>query len=199
MSTSTMPITNEEKIQTAKTKKDLGDQAFKTGDTRAALKSYHEALMYLLGLDKNAMAASMGGSSAPPIGSEQPEKPKTEADEIIEKIYANMSACHLKHENWKRTVETADKVLAKNPNHYKARFRKGKALGEQGFFEKALKVLEDLKSKNSEDTAIVNAEIARLRAIDNERERAHRQKLKGFLTRDKGEKKVAAEETSASA
>jgi pentatricopeptide repeat protein len=27
-------------------------------------------------------------------------------------------------------------------------FRKGKALGEQGFFEKAEKVLEDLKTKN---------------------------------------------------
>jgi hypothetical protein len=27
-------------------------------------------------------------------------------------------------------------------------FRKGKALGEQGFFEKAVKVLEDLRSKN---------------------------------------------------
>jgi hypothetical protein len=27
-------------------------------------------------------------------------------------------------------------------------FRKGKALGEQGFFEKALAVLEDLRKKN---------------------------------------------------
>lgn len=27
-------------------------------------------------------------------------------------------------------------------------FRKGKALGEQGFFDKALKVLEELKKKN---------------------------------------------------
>jgi propanediol dehydratase large subunit len=27
-------------------------------------------------------------------------------------------------------------------------FRKGKALGEQGFFDKALVVLEDLKKKN---------------------------------------------------
>jgi len=27
-------------------------------------------------------------------------------------------------------------------------FRKGKALGEQGFFEKAVKILEDVKEKN---------------------------------------------------
>ena len=33
-----------------------------------------------------------------------------QVDDIVEKIYANMSACHLKNENWKRAVETADKV-----------------------------------------------------------------------------------------
>lgn len=85
-------------------------------------------------------------------------------DDLVEKIYANMSACHLKNQNWRRAQETADKVitllwadvngwswsqaLAKNENNYKAMFRKGKALGEQGFFEKAVKVLKDLKSKN---------------------------------------------------
>jgi hypothetical protein len=29
---------------------------------------------------------------------------------ILEKVYANMSACHIKQENWKRAVDTADKV-----------------------------------------------------------------------------------------
>lgn len=33
-----------------------------------------------------------------------------QVDEILEKIYANMSACHLKNQNYKRAVETADKV-----------------------------------------------------------------------------------------
>lgn len=32
---------------------------------------------------------------------------------MMEKIYANMSACHIKQENWKRAVETADKVRAR--------------------------------------------------------------------------------------
>ena len=39
-------------------------------------------------------------------------------------------------------------ALAKNENNFKAMFRKGKALGELGFFEKAEKVLEELKTKN---------------------------------------------------
>lgn len=29
---------------------------------------------------------------------------------MLEKIYSNMSACHIKKNNWKRAVETADKV-----------------------------------------------------------------------------------------
>jgi len=111
-------------------------------------------------------------------------------DDILEKIYANMSACHLKNQNWKRALETADKALAKNENNYKAMFRKGKALGEQGFFDKALNVLEDLKKKNPADISLVSQEIVRLRALDNERERVHKQKMKGFL--NKADKKGAS-------
>jgi tetratricopeptide (TPR) repeat protein len=67
-----------------------------------------------------------------------------QADELVEKVYANMSACHIKRENWKRAQETAEKALAKNPSNYKAMFRRGKALGEQGFFERAEKILEEI-------------------------------------------------------
>jgi tetratricopeptide (TPR) repeat protein len=175
--------TTAQKIATAKEKKEAGDQAFKRGNSRDALKSYHEALMYLLGLDKNALQ-SVG--MAPPAKDGNPQE-KTEVDGIVEKIYANMSACHLKNQNWKRAQETADKALAKNENNYKAMFRKAKALGEQGFFEKALKVLDDLKTKNPSDKELVDQEIGRLRAIDNEREKVHKQRMKGFL--NKAEKK----------
>ncbi|KJA26242.1 hypothetical protein HYPSUDRAFT_133165 [Hypholoma sublateritium FD-334 SS-4] len=173
--------TTVHKLNIAKQKKDSADQAFKLGNAKDALKSYHEALMYLLGLDKNALQSlgmgSKSSTSDPTEGGK--EKEKTEVDDILEKIYANMSACHLKNQNWKRAAETAGKALAKNENNYKAMFRKGKALGEQGFFDKALKVLEELKKKNPTDTALVDQEIARLRAIDNEREKAHKNKMKG--------------------
>lgn len=44
-------------------------------------------------------------------------------------------------------------ALNKNENNFKAMFRKGKALGELGFFEKAEKVLEELKSRNTTGTS----------------------------------------------
>ena len=36
---------------------------------------------------------------------------------MLEKIYANMSACHLKQENWKRAIDTADKVVIIHTQH----------------------------------------------------------------------------------
>jgi tetratricopeptide (TPR) repeat protein len=196
-STSTEPIeldpVTQLKIDTAKQKKDTADQAFKTGELKNALRSYHESLMYLLGIDKNALKGLTGGAPPEPITEgEEKKQEKTEVDEMVEKIYANMSACHLKNENWQRALECANKALAKNENNYKAMFRKGKALGELGFFEKAEKVLEELKTKNPSDAAGTTAELSRLRAIDQAREKAHKQKLKGFLSREKPEKKTAS-------
>ncbi|CAL1716651.1 unnamed protein product [Somion occarium] len=180
----------EQKIAVAKEKKDAGDQAFKSGDIQNALLSYHQAILYLQGLYKNTMGP------APPINAEgEPEKPKTEADEILEKIYANMAQCHIKRSNWKRAVETADKALAKNPKNSKVLFRKAKGLGELGHFEKAEKILEELLKEDSSDAASVKAELERLRALDKEREKKHNQKFKGFL--NKSEKAAGkAPETS---
>ncbi|KAJ7455329.1 TPR-like protein [Mycena galericulata] len=188
--------TTAQKVAIAKEKKEIADQAFKEGKISEALMAYHGSLMYLLGLDKSALQGlGMGSPAPPPTASSSstppdPKKEKTEVDDIVEKIYANMAACHLKNKNWKRAQETADKALAKNENNYKAMFRKAKALGEQGYFERAVKLLEDLKSKSSADAPLAEAELARLRAIDKERERANNKKLKGFLMRDKGDKRT---------
>ncbi|KAF8184009.1 hypothetical protein BJ912DRAFT_853425 [Pholiota molesta] len=168
--------TTAHKLATAKQKKDTGDQAFKLGNVKDALKSYHEALMYLLGLDKNALQSLGVGSKSPSTDATEGAKEKTEVRRRHSgKIYANMSACHLKNRTGKEQQRRQTRrALAKNENNYKALFRKGKALGEQGFFDKAVKVLEDLKTKNPQisvfsDVALVDQEIARLRAIDDER------------------------------
>ncbi|THG96237.1 hypothetical protein EW026_g5565 [Hermanssonia centrifuga] len=191
------------KMGIAKQKKEAGDQAFKAGEVQNALRGYHEAVLYLTGLTKN-MPQGVPGSG---IDQATEKKPKTEAEEMLEKIYANMCACHIKRSNWKRAVETADKAsavianalrslrpfsarqaLAKNENNPKVLFRKAKALGEQGYFEKAEKILEDLKIKDEADIPTIDAELTRLRAMDKEREKVHNKKFKGFLNREKGSK-----------
>ncbi|TFK75183.1 TPR-like protein [Pluteus cervinus] len=173
------------KVATAKQKKEAADQAFKIGNTSAALRSYHEALLYLTGLDKNALQSIGMASPLPTAAGTSGEAPKekTEVDEIVEKIYANMCACHIKNKNWKRAVETADKALAKNPDNHKASFRKAKAWGEQGFFDKAKKILDELRTKTPDDTAAIDAEYARLKVIDDDREKVHKAAWKGFLNK----------------
>jgi tetratricopeptide (TPR) repeat protein len=120
----------------------------------------------------------------------------------MEKVYANMSACHIKRDNWKRAQETAEKALAKNPKNYKAMFRRAKALGEQGYSERAEKILEELIRQSpsgklflsrvprqfsfdaqcaTSDAPAATTELRRLRAIDKERQKVHNQKLKGML------------------
>ncbi|KAJ3739162.1 hypothetical protein DFH05DRAFT_527841 [Lentinula detonsa] len=175
----------EEKFEIAKKQKETGDLAFKEGKAKEALASYHGALMYAQGLDKNAFK-SMGMSEPVEAG-----QAKTEVDEFLEKVYNNMSACYMKTGNWKRTQETAEKVLSKNDKNYKAMYRKAKALAEQGYLERAYKLFEDLITKNSSEAALYEQELARYRAIDAQREKAHNAKLKGFL--NKAEKKASAE------
>ncbi|OSD06630.1 hypothetical protein PYCCODRAFT_1431646 [Trametes coccinea BRFM310] len=179
------------KLETAKGLKEKADKSFQEGKLKDALASYHQALLYLHGLDKNSLQKALGQPVPPPppieaVDQAAQEKPKTEVDILQEKIYSNMSQCHLANQNWKRAVETADKALALNPKNRKALFRKAKAQGELGYFEKAEKILEDLiKDAEPTEKDICQKELARLRAIDKERERAHNQKLKGFLNKEK--------------
>ncbi|KAL0065059.1 hypothetical protein AAF712_007895 [Marasmius tenuissimus] len=190
----------EDKLATAKEYKEKADQAFKSGDVQAALTSYHFALTYLNGLDKSALKQiSMISPQATQRAEGEALKEKTEVDEVLEKVYANMAACHMKKGNWKRAQETADKALAKNDQNFKAMFRKAKALGEQGYLEKCEKLFEELKTKNPDDTALVDQELARFRAIDKEKERVHKQKLKGFLNKAADKKTATIEELPSSA
>jgi len=183
--------TVESKMATARAKKDTGDAAFKAGEIKSALRSYHETLMYLIGIDKNAlkslgMGPQSSHSSTSAVDQAAGAKEElTEADMILEKVYANMSACHIKQENWKRAVDTADKALSKNPANSKALFRKAKALGELGFFEKAEVVLNEIKKVAPNEAPMVDAELARQKGMDRERQKAHDQKLRGWLSREK--------------
>lgn len=51
-------------------------------------------------------------------------------------------------------VTTLLQVLAKNEGNVKAKFRKGKALGELGFFEKAAGMLEELLKANEKGSGL---------------------------------------------
>jgi len=188
----------ETNLATGKEKKDAGDQSFRNGDLKSALLSYHQALMYLQGIDKQSLPGigpilsrptPEGGDSKESGNTSQLPETRTEADEMIEKIYSNMSACHMKNANWKRALDCAERALKKNPQNDKALFRKGKSLGELGWVERAEKTFSELKARNPSDAQIVEQELARMKLQDAEREKKANQKFRGFLSRDKGKEK----------
>ncbi|KAI9456003.1 TPR-like protein [Russula earlei] len=191
------PEALESRLEVARQKKVTGDAAFKSGNLTDALRAYYEVILYAEGLEKSGsgLTSVMGAGPAQsgPVDGAAAQKERTEGDELVEKAYANMSACHIKRENWKRAQETAEKALAKNPKNFKAMFRRGKALGEQGFFERAEDILEELIKESPADAPAASAELKRLRAIDKEREKMHSQKLRGWLTRGALETSPAAD------
>lgn len=75
--------------------------------------------MYLQGIDKQALPGIGPLQRPTPTADAEdskegstPQLPetRTEADEMIEKIYSNMAACHLKNSNWKRALDCAERV-----------------------------------------------------------------------------------------
>ncbi|KAG8734141.1 hypothetical protein FRC12_018634 [Ceratobasidium sp. 428] len=168
-----------DKLQIGRDKKAAGDDAFRKGDFKAALRSYHEAGLYLNGLDKSLLPALAG---AGPAEAEPPKpgapQPKTEADELLEKIWTNMAACHLKGGNYKRVIELADKALKKNENNTKAKYRKAKALAAQGYTEKAILMIEELL-KNDPDDEAMKKDLADIKSTQTAVEKKGLSKFKG--------------------
>jgi len=175
---------HEKKVETAKEKKEQADKAFQASDLPTALRFYHEALLYLKGLDSNTTDI-VAGNSGDQSAAISPEKKEINA--IMEKVYSNMCACHIKQEKWQRAIETADKVLAKNADNVKAKFRKGKALGELGYFEKATVVLEDLLKANEKgpDAPAIKVELQRFKVMERVVTKKADTKMRGFLNKDK--------------
>ncbi|KAF8515531.1 hypothetical protein JB92DRAFT_3154882 [Gautieria morchelliformis] len=196
-----MSLDVQGKLAIAKQKKEAADQAFRTGDIKDALRAYHESLLYLNGIDK-CVRGPIQGLQFPRLPrhgenrkTEVLSRPvqtlgagshgQTQVDEMLDKIYANQSACYIKNGNWKRALESANKALSKNEDNHKAAFRKGKAQAELGYIEKAEKTLGELLRRNPTDAPAINAELARIRAAEAERQKVHDKKLRGFLSRAK--------------
>ncbi|KAL5526463.1 EST2 [Sanghuangporus sanghuang] len=166
-----IPLEKLETYLEGKQIKTTGDALFGT-DPKAALAKYHKSkvLLHWKGLVRQNPTA-VGGDT----------KVKSQLDEELGKVYSNMAACHLRLNNYQRTIETADQALALNKDNYKALFRKAKALGEQGFFEKAEPMFNELLQKNPVEAPTIKAELEALRIKDKERERRATNKLRGFL------------------
>ncbi|KAL5634794.1 hypothetical protein ACGC1H_002731 [Rhizoctonia solani] len=183
----------DQKLAIGKEKKAAGDESFRSGDYKGALRAYHEAGLYLNGLDKSLLPALAGGGPGPSEAKPGEPQPKTEADELLEKIWSNMAACHLKGGNYNRVIELADKVLKKNENNSKAKYRKAKAYAAQGYTEKAIDILEELLKKEPNDVAM-KKDLEDIKAKQAVTEKKGLSKFKGMYNRPAKEGKPETDE-----
>ncbi|CAE6414965.1 hypothetical protein RSOLAG22IIIB_03473 [Rhizoctonia solani] len=183
----------DQKLTIGKQKKAAGDECFRSGDYKGALRAYHEAGLYLNGLDKSLLPALTGGAPEPSDAKPGAPQPKTEADELLEKIWTNMAACHLKGGNYNRVIELADKALKKNENNSKAKYRKAKAYSAQGYTEKAIDILEELLKRDPNDAAM-KKDLEDIKAKQVATEKKGLAKFKGMYNRPAKEGKSEATE-----
>ncbi|KAI8800507.1 hypothetical protein BJ742DRAFT_841394 [Cladochytrium replicatum] len=171
-------LTFQDKFDKGKSLKEEGNALFKAGKASEAIRKYHEATLYLQGLDNNSVAAFMPGQDI------------KIADDIKEAITANLvacwsniSACHLKNGNYQRTLVFCDKVLAKDADNVKAIFRRGQARFALGDIDKAE---EDFKKANQlapNDPGPVQ-ELKKVKIKHKEYEEKQKKELRGFLQRE---------------
>lgn len=103
------------------------------------------------------------------------------------------------------TVVPPPQVLAKNADNVKAKFRKGKALGELGHFEKATTILEDLLKAGEKgqgelfvrgwcggwdsrpvlDAPAIKAELQRFKVMEREVTKKADSKMRGLFVENR--------------
>ncbi|CAE6478067.1 unnamed protein product [Rhizoctonia solani] len=157
----------DQKLAIGKEKKAAGDESFRSGDYKGALRAYHEAGLYLNGLDKSLLPALAGGGPGPSEAKPGEPQPKTEADELLEKIW--------------------------NENNSKAKYRKAKAYAAQGYTEKAIDILEELLKKEPNDVAM-KKDLEDIKAKQAVTEKKGLSKFKGMYNRPAKEGKPETDE-----
>ncbi|KAF9967503.1 hypothetical protein BGZ73_000519 [Actinomortierella ambigua] len=170
--------TAAEKIATALAHKDQGNAAFKQGSMQEALRSYHLAVLGLSGLETEMSGMPMMAPTSQhgvPVTDDQKKQIKSQ----LAIVYANMAACHLKNQNWKRAIETATTALKHDETNTKAKFRRAQAKIQEGNLTGAQQDLATLDQKD----AAVKAELLKIKQKEKEAEQKQRKQMGGFLSR----------------
>ncbi|KAL1549178.1 G1/S-specific cyclin pas1 [Salvia divinorum] len=102
-------------------------------------------------------------------------------------IHLNMAACLLKMGEYRKSVESCNKVLDANPAHVKALYRRGMAYMAVGNFEEARADFNKMMSVDKSSEATANAALLKLKREEQEIHKRARQQFKGLFDKKPGE------------
>ncbi|TDH71512.1 hypothetical protein CCR75_007507 [Bremia lactucae] len=151
-----------EKLEQAELLKRQGNLLVKDGIYKRALASYAKVFAYVNGLSVAGDAMSQYTQGAASVTA---TKEQGEMIQIIKlAVWSNMALCHLKlGAQPEQVLSFCDKVLALEPQHSKARFRKAQALVQLVQYEQAWKLFQELLEEEPRN-AVVRNEIRALQA-----------------------------------
>uniref|UniRef100_A0A0G4GFZ4 peptidylprolyl isomerase n=1 Tax=Chromera velia CCMP2878 TaxID=1169474 RepID=A0A0G4GFZ4_9ALVE len=163
------PMDNATLMETARAHKAAGNELFKEGKHKEALKKYHLCLLHVKAVsDPNDVPVIPNANGRPHV----PEDEKRDARQLRLDVLLNMSFAHLKTQNFKRAKECATDALDVG-KHAKAFFRRAQALMELGDLEGARSDLKEAQDLCPEDHAIhtENKRLNKLLAEHKQKER----------------------------
>ncbi|XP_020834632.1 tetratricopeptide repeat protein 9B [Phascolarctos cinereus] len=147
-----------------------GQRCYREKKFREAIGKYHRALLQLKAA-QGARQPGPGPSPTPPRLSEE-QRRLMESTEV--ECYDSLTACLLQSElvNYERVREYCFKVLEKQQDNFKATYRAGIAFYHLGDYSRALRYLQEARSREPTDTNVLRyIQLTQLRMSRCSRER----------------------------
>lgn len=138
----TWDMSNAEKIEDAKEKKEKGNAAYKAGRLERAVKKY-EAAVRVIEYDKD-----FGDM-------------KQASKDLKKSAWLNLAAAHLKLQNYKYVIDNCTKALEVDPVNVKALYRRAQAyMGTSDFIEAEMDIKKAREAEpNDKDLAILYSKM----------------------------------------
>ncbi|KAL8517427.1 hypothetical protein ACS0TY_015605 [Phlomoides rotata] len=102
-------------------------------------------------------------------------------------LHLNVAACLLKMGEFRKSIETSNKVLDVNPVHVKALYRRGMAYMAGGDFEEARADFNKMLSVDKSSESSAKAALLKLKKEEQELHKRARQQFKGLFDKKPGE------------
>ncbi|KAJ9548035.1 hypothetical protein OSB04_020578 [Centaurea solstitialis] len=99
----------------------------------------------------------------------------------------NVAACYLKMGDFRKSIETCNKVLDANPVHVKALYRRGMAYMAGGDFEEARADFNKMMTIDKSSEVNAKAALLKLKQTEQEVEKKARKQFKGLFDKKPGE------------
>jgi len=172
--------------------KEEGNEAFKNGDNKNALKCYSRIFMHL-GMNPCMNMASMTKQDT----TAKPKDPlEVKCDELRLSAFNNMAAVYAKMKNWEDCKEKCTQVLKHDPDNVKALFRRGKAYRLMGLYDLARADLTKAYTLMGGKDKAIEAEFKLLDKEYKNADQAFLQKMHKAMKKDAELKKKKKEKSN---